>query len=143
MDNVNETLDQQRWLLNNGLFTDAVKDNLYLFGAVVHKDVVSLETVVDMNAKTIQYILYVKPSLIRYLYKYDKLLKSQSIFNMWRLKRLLKRQGNLNLLGMLDGFVKTLCGPAWQAKIDIKKDSEYVDEPPVPSNNGDDKQPSQ
>lgn len=32
-------LDQERWLINNGLLTDSVKNQLFFCGSIVHTEV--------------------------------------------------------------------------------------------------------
>ena len=128
--NINEYVDQNRWLLNNGLFTDATKDNLHLYGAIVNKNITAVEVVVDTNTKHIKYTLYVPQKLIMAYNRYMDLRGSGSVFNMWRIRRLLKRYGNLEIARMLNGFVKTYCGPTWGVDVSLKESSEYEDTRP-------------
>lgn len=127
-DNIYEHVDQHRWLLNNGLFTDQAKDTLYLYGAIVNKSVTAVELSVNSNTKNIKYTLFFSSSFLKDYNKYLMLKNTTSLFGMWRLKRLLKRNGNLELLKILSSFVKTYCGPAWSVDLDIKESSEYEEE---------------
>lgn len=128
---VYEHVDQHRWLLNNGLFTDQTKDTLYLYGAIVNKNITAVEASINSNTKTIKYTLYAPTFLIRDYNRYKELKGASSIFGMWKLKRLLKRHGNLEFLKILSSFVKTYCGPAWSVDLEIKESSEYEDEGPT------------
>lgn len=132
VNNINEYVDQNRWLLNNGLFTDATKDNLHVYGAIVNKNVTAVEVLVDTNTKHIKYTLYVPQKLILAYNRYMNMRSSTSLIDMWRTKRLLKRHGNLEVGKMLNGFVKTYCGPAWNVDVSLKESSEYEDTRPQP-----------
>lgn len=135
--NINEYLDQNRWLLNNGLFTDAAKDNLHLYGSIVNPKITAVELVVDTNSKNINYTLYGSRSLIRAYNSYTALRSSTSLWDMWKLKRLLKRHGNLEFKNILTGFVKTYCGPNWSVDASLRESSEYEDTRPTPSDDTD------
>lgn len=120
-------LDQQRWLMNNGLLNDMHKDQLYMYGAIVHKDVNAVELDIDVEKKTISYYLYVEGSLIKKISKFKKLSKSTGLFNMWRFKRMLEKDGNLNLGAIIGRFVKDYCGPNWSSSVKIMNIKEYED----------------
>jgi hypothetical protein len=123
-----EYIDQQRWLMNNALITDGAKNQLFVFGAIVHKNIHAIEMDLKVESKTVIYHLYVQPRLHRALRLYDRLFPSQSIFNMWRLRRLLRKEGNLNFSGMLNQFVKDFCGPQWKAEVDVRLARDYSPE---------------
>ena len=132
---VYEHVDQHRWLLNNGLFTDQAKDTLYLYGAIINQSITAVEVSVNSNTKIVKYIVYAPNPLLRDYNRYQALKGIGSILGMWKLKRLLKRHGNLEFLKILSGFVKTYCGPAWSVELELKESSEYEDQRP-PSNDG-------
>ena len=117
---VEEHLDHQRWLMNNGLLNDLHKDTLYLYGTLVHKDVQAIELNIDIEKKTLDYIIYISPKLFQSYKLYNELRTTDSIIGLWRLKRLLKKKGNLNFMAILSGFVKDYCGPKWNVKLEIK-----------------------
>lgn len=126
-DRLAEMLDQQRWLMNNGLFTDAAQNNLYVYGFLVNKEVIGVEMDIKVETKNVHYTLYVKPRLISTLARYETLKSKTSLWALLRLRFLLKRYGNLNLKANLSSFVKDYCGPGWNVTIDIRKESEYHD----------------
>jgi hypothetical protein len=130
---INEYVDQNRWLLNNGLFTDAAKDNLHLYGAIINQNITAVELTVDINTKHVDYILYAPKTLIRAYNRYIDLRSSTSLWDMWKLKRMLKRHGNLEFKKMLNGFVKTYCGPSWSVDVSVRESSEYEDTRPAPT----------
>jgi hypothetical protein len=124
---VEEHLDHQRWLMNNGLLNDLHKDTLYLYGTLVHKDVLAVELSIDIEHKLLEYIIYVSPALLKSCMLYSRLQTTDSIIGLWRLKRLLKKKGNLNFMAILSGFVKDYCGPKWNVKLEIKDFGSYED----------------
>lgn len=145
---VAKLMDSDRWLLNNGLVSDNVKNQLFFCGSIVHKDVQAVELKIRPEAKLVDYIIYVSPELIKKITKYNKLSVSKSVFGMWRFKRLLKQEGCLDLQKVLNSFVTEYCGPKWVAKASIISFDSYVDsleaenedsgvgESDKPSNNG-------
>ena len=122
---VEEHLDHQRWLMNNGLLNDLHKDTLYLYGSLVHKDVRAVELNIQPENKTLEYIVYIDSGLFKSYQLYNELRTTSSIIGLWRLKRLLKKKGNLNFMAILSGFVKTYCGPKWNIKLEVKDFREY------------------
>jgi hypothetical protein len=122
---VEEHLDHQRWLMNNGLLNDLHKDTLYLYGTLVHKDVQAIELNIDIENKNLDYTIYVHPKLFKSYELYSELCNTDSIIGLWRLKRLLKKKGNLNFMAILSGFVKDYCGPKWSVKLKIEDFSSY------------------
>jgi hypothetical protein len=122
-----EMVDQQRWLLNNGLVPDSVKNQLFFFGSVVHLDVQAVEVKLRPDEKFVDYIVYVNKSLMKKIEKYNKLSTATSLFGMWQFKRFLKREGSLNFQSMLSSFVADFCGPGWSANVTVSDFDVYVD----------------
>ncbi len=122
-----DMVDHQQWLIENGLFTDLAKDNLYLYGSLVHKDIQALHVIIEPDTKTIKYNLYAPTDLLRKVELSHKLRNSTSVWDLWRFKRLFKKEGNLSFQPLLNKFVKDFCGPKWKAEVTLKNVSEYVD----------------
>lgn len=120
-------MDSDRWLLNNGLVSDNVKNQLFFCGSIVHKDVQAVELKIRPETKLVDYIIYVTPELIKKIAKYNKLSASKSVFGMWRFKRLLKQEGCLDFQKVLNSFVTDYCGPKWAAKASVLSFDSYVD----------------
>mgnify|MGYP003386510581 CR=1 FL=1 len=129
MDNadITQIMDSDRWLLNNGLVSDNVKNQLFFCGSIVHKDVQAVEVKITPETKLVDYIIYVTPELVKKIAKYNQLSVSKSVFGMWRFKRLLKKEGCLDLQKILNSFVTEYCGPKWVAKASILSFDSYVD----------------
>src|ERR1035437_8303519 len=126
-DKLTEFIDQQRWLLNNGLITDSVKNQLFFCGSIVHKDVQAVEVKIISDAKVVLYVVYVTSDLIKRIDKYKKLSTATSLFGMWRFKRFLQKEGSLNFQSILNGFVADFCGPKWSTKVTVSDFDVYID----------------
>lgn len=125
---ITEIMDHIRWTLNNGIVTDIVKNNLYMYGSLVHREVKALEVAIDPSSKTVSYTIYGPKSMLDVVTRYYSMRDKTGIFDLWRLKRLLKKHGNLDIYRILNGFVKDLCGPSWKATYELKNISEYVED---------------
>lgn len=140
---INEHIDHQRWLLEHGFINDLHKDNLFMYGSIVHKDVQAVELDVDVEKKRVSYDVYVDKTLLKKIDAYKKLSHSKSIIGLWRFKRMLKKEGNLNLHHLLSRFVKDYCGPRWSVSLNLKDIESYEEgfEEQDSSNDNDNKQP--
>ena len=63
-----EYVDQQRWLMNNGLISDSVKNQLFFCGSVVHRDVQAVELQISPETKVVDYKIYVNKSLLKKIF---------------------------------------------------------------------------
>ena len=124
-DNVDQHVDHQRWLLEHGFVNDLHKDNLFMYGSIVHIDVMAVQVDIDVESKKILYDLYVKSSLLDKIAKYKELSQSTSITGLWRFKRMLKKEGNLNLKHLLMQFVNDYCGPKWLVEVKLRDYKDY------------------
>ena len=125
--NLEEYVDQRRWLLNNGLITDDVKNQLFFCGSIVHKEVQGVELDLEPDKKLVRYKIYVNADLIEKISKYHVLSKSTTLFGMWRFKRLLKKEGALDFQQVLSNFVKDFCGSKWNVDVEVVDFNTYVD----------------
>ena len=125
--NLEEYVDQRRWLLNNGLITDDVKNQLFFCGSIVHKEVQAVEVDIEADKKLVQYKIYINQDLIAKIAQYQVLSKSTTLFGMWRFKRLLKKEGALDFQQVLGNFVRDFCGPKWSVTVDIVDFNSYVE----------------
>lgn len=120
-------LDQERWLINNGLLTDSVKNQLFFCGSIVHSEVQAVELEITPEQKIVAYTIYVPKSLLKQIETYKKLSTATSLFGMWRFKRFLKKNGALDFQSMLNKFVSDYCGPKWTAQVTVADFDVYVD----------------
>ena len=126
-DALHKLLDHQRWLMNNGLVNDMHKDQLYLFGAIVHKDIKAVELDIEIENKNVNYYLYIDSGLRNKINKFNKLSKSQGLIGLWRFKNMLKKEGNLNFSAVIGRFIKDYCGPLWRLNVRIADIKDYKD----------------
>ncbi len=122
-----EFVDQQRWLLNNGLVPDSVKNQLFFYGSIVHPEVQAVDVKIRPEDKFVDYTVYFTKKTINKMEKYHKLSTATSLFGMWRFKRFLKKEGSLNFQSMLNSFVKDFCGQAWSTKVTVMDFDVYID----------------
>jgi hypothetical protein len=122
-----EYLDQQRWMLNNGLVPDSVKNQLFFYGSIVHTEVQAVETKIRPEVKTVEYIIYARKDLINKIDKYKKLSTATSLFGLWRFRRFLKKEGSLDWHSMINSFIRDFCGPNWVATVTVMDFDAYVD----------------
>jgi hypothetical protein len=127
LEKLTEMIDQERWLLNNGLITDHVKNQLFFFGSIVHTNVQAVEVQIQPESKSVDYIIYVDKAILAKIEKYKKLSTATSLFDMWKFKRFLKKEGSLDFRGILNTFVTDFCGPKWSVKLDVRDFDVYVD----------------
>ena len=126
--NLEEYVDQRRWLLNNGLITDDVKNQLFFCGSIVHKEVQAVEVDIEADKKLVRYKIYIEKDLIDKIAQYQVLSKSTTLFGMQRFKRLLKKEGALDFQQVLNNFVRDFCGPKWSVTVEIVDFNSYVEE---------------
>jgi hypothetical protein len=122
-----EFMDQQRWLLNNGLVPDSVKNQLFFYGSIVHPEVQAVEVKIHPEEKCVDYKVYFTKKTLKKMETYRKLSTSTSLFGMWRFKRFLTKEGSLDFQSMLGSFVRDFCGPNWSTKLTIVDFDVYVD----------------
>jgi hypothetical protein len=127
---LSEYVDQHRWLLNNGLVSDDVKNQLFFCGSIVHKDVRAVEVDINPETRLVSYVVYVDKDLLNKVDKYHRLSKSTGLIDMWRFKRLLQKEGSLDFKAILRKFVTDFCGPKWLAEVEVKDFGTYVEETP-------------
>lgn len=122
-----EYIDQRRWLLNNGLVTEDVKNQLFFCGSIVHKDVQAVELKLDVENRRVDYTIYVDKPLLKRIERYHALSKSDSLLGMWMFRRMLRKEGSLDFAEILNKFVKDFCGPSWSATVKTVDFAEYVE----------------
>lgn len=122
-----EYMDQHRWLLNNGLVSDGVKNQLFIFGSVVHKQIQAVELDINVEKKLVLYKLYADKDLIKKIELFNKLSKSNGIIDLWRFKRMLSKEGSLDLRRVIGRFVNDYCGPKWATEVEVLDFEKYLD----------------
>lgn len=124
---LDEMLNTQRWLINNGLVPDSVKNQLFFYGSIVHPEVQAVEVKIRPETKTVEYVIYVPKEMMSKIERYKKLSTAQSLFGLWQFKRFLKKEGTMDFHGMINSFVRDFCGRGWIASVDVVDFDKYVD----------------
>lgn len=130
MQDTEEHLSHQRWLINNGFINDLHKDNLSLFGQLIHVDIKHHELAIDVEKKHIKYVLYTTQKLLNTLETYKKLkekAEENGLWALWRFNRFLKKEGNLEFNTMVNACVKNYCGSDWKATVDLVHHEKYTE----------------
>jgi len=130
--NLAEHIDQQRWLMNNGLVTPATQDNLYAYGFFSHPQARNVLVTIDVKTRLVSYKIYLPVHILKLISKLEKYRKSNSIIDLFLARRLLKKEGNLDIKTILTKFVKDYCGPLWKIEVALFKESDYRDPEPSP-----------
>ena len=122
-------IDNQRWLMNQGLFSQPAKNQLFVYGSIIHDDVRAVELDIDVENKEFKYKVYVPRTLLKKIQKYEKLSKSTGFWGLRSFKRFLEKEGDLNLKAILQGFILDYCGPSWSIDLEILDFKTYSEEP--------------
>lgn len=125
---LNSYVDQRRWLINNGLLTDDIKNQLFFCGSIAHKEIQAVELAINVEEKIVDYKLYVEKSLIKQIEQYNELSTRKDLYGMWKFKRLLKKQGCLDLQSVLNKFVTDYLGSQWKTKVEVGNLTEYEEQ---------------
>jgi hypothetical protein len=122
-----EYVDNQRWLMNCGLFSDSAKNQLFMYGSIAHRDVKAVELDIQVESKNVSYKIYVDKSLLKKIDKYHELSKATGFWGLRRFKKLLEKEGDLNFAKILGTFVKDYCGPKWSVDVEVLDFADYVE----------------
>jgi hypothetical protein len=122
-----EYVDNQRWLMNCGLFSDSAKNQLFMYGSIVHRDVRAVELDIDVEGKRVSYKIYVDKSLLKKIDKYHELSKATGFWGLRKFKKLLEKEGDLNFTRILNGFIRDYCGPKWSTDVTVLDFADYVE----------------
>ena len=125
---VAQLIDHKRWLLNNGLADNGIKNDLFMYGAICHPKVLAVNLDVDFLKKTVFYDLYFDETVLKRIEKFKALAENETIFNLWRLKRMVKKYGNLHVDQILHKFINDYAGPQWTSTINIHNVAGYKPE---------------
>ena len=120
-------IDSNRFLMNCGLVPDSVKNNLFFYGSIVHKDVEAVELKLEVESKTVYYKIYISKRLLKQFNRFQELSHAQSLLGLWKFKLILKKEGNLNFSTLLNEFVKDFCGSKWHAEVEVIDSTLYED----------------
>ena len=122
-----QAVDHSRWLLNNGLANDVIKNQLFAYGGIAHPNILAVDLALDMENKCVKYDLFVDTKLLKKIKKFKELSESEGFWGLRKFKKMLIKEGNLHLDNILDNFIKDYCGRQWRTEIRILDYAEFVD----------------
>jgi hypothetical protein len=122
-----EYVDQQRWLMNNGLISDSVKNQLFFCGSIIHKDVQAVELEIKPEIKLLNYTIYFNKDVLDKIKRYGELSTATSVFRMWQFKRFLKKEGSMDFQQILSKFVSDFLGTKWTTNVQVKNFADYIE----------------
>ena len=126
--NVESLIDHHRWLLNSGVVHDSIKNQLFMFGSIVNKSVAAVDLTINVETKTVFYKIFINKDLISKVDKFEILRESKTLIGLWRFKRFLKKEGNLDFNSILNSFIKDYCGSAWIANVTTINFDDYIED---------------
>lgn len=126
--NIESLVDHHRWLLNSGVVHDSIKNQLFMYGSIVNKNVAAVDLTINVEAKTVFYKIFINKKLISKVNKFETLRENKSLVGLWRFKRFLKKEGNLDFSSILNSFIKDYCGSAWNADVTTINFDDYIED---------------
>lgn len=124
---VTEHIDLQRWLINSNMINDLHKNTIFMYGSLLNKDVKAVEADINVEHRLISYKIYIPYNILTLKQKMAGLSTNQSIIGLWRYKRMLAKNGNLDFQAIASKFIKDYLGPNWNTKVDVLDIENYDD----------------
>ena len=124
-------LNHHRWLVENNLLTDEMKDNVAMCGYCLVEDTLDVKTSIDFNGKSVTYKLLVPQKLYDNLKLLEKFEKGEDIgfFNSLKLKGFIKEKRENDDTGMGykleeigNAFIKSYLTNEWSVSVELFKD---------------------
>ena len=132
-------LSTEMWFLEYGVITQALKNDLFVYGSILNEENISAVSLnIKSKTKQVEYKIYVPAKFLKVYNLYNRLKVKTDILSLLRVRRLLKKFGNLNFTSILNKYVKDRCGVKWQVKFDLIDFSKYIDEPDIIDDGNDD-----
>jgi len=120
---LDELINIDRWLLNKGMISESVKQNLLGYGYLAHGNTLDIEVAVDAEKKILFYKIFLSAKDAKKYLKFKKKLtkyqKSDSILSKLLQIRLLKKYTKYNLDSNLNRFIKDYL-PEFTVEIEIE-----------------------
>lgn len=125
-------LSTEMWFLEYGVITQALKNDLFVYGSILNEDNISAVSLnIKSKSKMVEYKIYVPLKFLKVYNLYNRLKSKTDIISLLRVRRLLKKYGNLNFTSILNKYIKDRCGTKWQVKFDLIDSNKYIDEPDI------------
>jgi hypothetical protein len=118
-DNLKDPMYWIRWSVNSGLVTGTAQTLLYSCAAMCHPAVRNVEMSLDVERKIIEYTLGLDSKDHAMFSKFKKLSTSDSIISLWRLRRMVRKQGSFDLQTLVKTEVNRILGEEWTVIVDV------------------------
>jgi hypothetical protein len=129
-----EYVDHHKWLVENNLLTDEIRDNIAMAAYLIIEEVKDAQTRIDFNDAVVHYKLVLSDDLfnnIKLLERYEK-TKNVGFFEMRKLKKFLENKKKTDELGLgykleniATKFVKNYLSDKWRATVEIVSEKKY------------------
>lgn len=125
-------VDHHKWLVNNNILTDQVKDTIAMGGYCLLEDVRDVNTSIDFNGKSVHYKIVIPDKLHDNIMLLKRFSDGQSVgfFESLRLKKFIKNKKKNDELGLGynledigNSFIKNYLSKEWSVKITLYKES--------------------
>lgn len=116
-----------RWSVNSGLITGTAQTLLYSCAALCHPAIRSVEMSLDVDRKKIEYTLFLDAKDYSRFSKFKKLSASGSIISLWRLRRIVRKYGSLDLYSLIAPEVTRILGSNWTTIVNVRDADEHPD----------------
>lgn len=127
-------IDHHKWLVENNLLTDEMRDNVGMVAYCLVEDVLDSATFMDFENHTVYYRLLIPEALANNLALLKRYEDGDDLgfFEMRRLKKFLekKKQNDESGLGydlekIANSFLKSYLSNNWSAKVEFKSVKDY------------------
>jgi hypothetical protein len=97
---------------------------LYACAAMAHPSVRAVSMSVDVESKLIAYELEIDSKTFKLMDKIVRLAAKGSIIGLWRLRRIVRKHGNLDIRSLVYNEAMKILGNDWRVKVDIRDEAE-------------------
>ena len=126
-DNLRDPMYWIRWSVNSGLITGTAQTLLYSCAAMCHPAVKGVEMSIDPENKSIEYALILDGKDYSQFRKFQRLSASDSIISLWRLRRMVRKQGGFDLQTLVQTEVNRILGVDWTVVVNVLDADEQPD----------------
>jgi hypothetical protein len=126
-DNLRDPMYWIRWSVNSGLITGTAQTLLYSCAAMCHPSVRSVEMSLDIEKKSIEYALMLDSKDYSQFRKFQRLSSSDSIISLWRLRRMVRKQGSFDLQTLVQTEVNRILGVDWTVTVSVLDADKQLD----------------
>ena len=115
---IGDFLDTEKWLMRFGMVSDAAKNDIYLYGYLIHPTLVNnVEVGIDCEKKLVKYEIWISKKLYKAHLSFLKLRYKEDLISLFRTWFLCKKYGRLNFNTILEKFISDRCGEEWKVEV--------------------------